>query len=463
MGFTSIIPESTLGFGFLAAFLYVFIGGVYRLYFSPIAKFPGPKLAALTWWYQFYYDFLLPNHKGQYPFTIQKMHKKYGPIVSVNPVELHIADSSYMDTFYVSNKRDKWFWDLLPALDGSIFATGPSDLHRIRRSAVDPFFSTQNVRKLIRECKETGDVTNARVLFSAYSNDTVMEYTFGQSNKLLDTSDFNPRNIKPNKEGAQTGQMLKHFRWFFTLLSALPKSMLVRNPNTKAIVAQRKMFVEQILETQKSLKTSKHLTIYHEILDSKLPPEEKTPSRLAGEALVVIGAGTETTAWNLTIAFYYLLSLPKILLKLKAELRDAIPDPDGAVPLVTLEHLPYLTGVIKETLRLSQGVTGNIPRISKEDLRYQEWDIPAGTPISMSFLDIHSDETIFPDWKAFKPERWINNPGLGKYYYAFSKGPRHCLGMNLAYAEIYILLRAKNSSGDSFLGIEDTETVTCTD
>lgn len=48
---------------------------VYRLYFSPIAKFPGPKLAALTRWYEFYYELV---QKGQFTFHIQELHKIYG-------------------------------------------------------------------------------------------------------------------------------------------------------------------------------------------------------------------------------------------------------------------------------------------------------------------------------------------------------------------------------------------------
>ena len=48
---------------------------IYRLFFHPLAKFPGPKLAALTRYYEAYYDVV---QNGQYTFKIEKLHKEYG-------------------------------------------------------------------------------------------------------------------------------------------------------------------------------------------------------------------------------------------------------------------------------------------------------------------------------------------------------------------------------------------------
>ena len=57
--------------------LYSICLGVYRLYFSPLAKFPGPKLAALTLWFEFYFDVV---KRGRYTWKIAKLHEQYGAI-----------------------------------------------------------------------------------------------------------------------------------------------------------------------------------------------------------------------------------------------------------------------------------------------------------------------------------------------------------------------------------------------
>ena len=53
---------------------------IHRLYLSPIAKFPGPKLAALTLWYEFYHDVV---RGGQYGFKIADLHDQYGKEIVV--------------------------------------------------------------------------------------------------------------------------------------------------------------------------------------------------------------------------------------------------------------------------------------------------------------------------------------------------------------------------------------------
>jgi hypothetical protein len=49
----------------------------YRLFLHPLAKFPGPKLAAITRYYEAYYDVI---QNGQYTFKIVELHKKYGKL-----------------------------------------------------------------------------------------------------------------------------------------------------------------------------------------------------------------------------------------------------------------------------------------------------------------------------------------------------------------------------------------------
>jgi hypothetical protein len=56
---------------------------IYRLYLSPLARFPGPRLAALSNWYEFYYDVML---QGNFTFHIHDLHEQYGMSILGQPM-----------------------------------------------------------------------------------------------------------------------------------------------------------------------------------------------------------------------------------------------------------------------------------------------------------------------------------------------------------------------------------------
>lgn len=181
-----IISYPFLVLGFAALILYIIAGAIYRLYFSPISSFPGPKLAALTMWYEFYYDIILG---GQYTFHLRDLHSCYGPIIRINPYELHISDSDYYEELYTSyasgKKRNKWGW-FTKQFDtpGSMFATTGHHHHKIRRASLNRFFSVTSVKRLqpvvdekveqligrLRTLKDGGKVIKINVAFGAFTN-----------------------------------------------------------------------------------------------------------------------------------------------------------------------------------------------------------------------------------------------------------------------------------------------------
>lgn len=184
-------------------------------------------------------------------------------------------------------------------------------------------------------------------------------------------------------------------------------------------------------------------TIYRELRDSSLPQIEKTVSRLTDEGNVLIEAGAETTAATLAVLSFHLLDNPDMLAKLRVELDNVYIEPDTKVTWKQLEKLPYLTGAIKEALRLANPVCPRLPRVApNEELQYGDWTIPAGTPVGMCYYFIHYNSEIFPEPFKFDPERWTkaaeDGVRLDKYLVPFSKGTRGCVGLNLAWAELYL-------------------------
>ncbi|KAH7327506.1 cytochrome P450 [Rhexocercosporidium sp. MPI-PUGE-AT-0058] len=433
-------------------FIYVSALAMYRLYLSPISKFPGPKLAAMTLWYEFYYDVI---KTGTYMAEIKKMHEKHGPIVRISPHELHVNDPNFYEELYAGGEGNGI------NTRGSL-ATIDHDHHRLRRSAINPFFSKNNVRKLepiiqgnvsklmhrLERLEETGEPVNLNIIFSAFTSDIIIEYAFGESQHYLDKEDFNQDFFSMMDSIHHIGAAAKQFGWLLPVVLSIPEFITTRVDRGMAAFAKMqntcKSKIAQIIsETQTAKHKDKSIpTIFHDILSSSLPAFEKSPDRLYQEGQTFIAAGTETTAWCLTVITFYLFSNPQILIKLRGELKQA-----QASTGVELEKLPYLSAVIQEGLRLSYGVCARLPRIAPTEslvLRDGEtvWSIPPNIPVSMSAGIQHLDPRIFPSPLEFQPSRWLNNKSLDRYLVSFSKGSRQCAGIKLAFAELYLCLNA---------------------
>ena len=142
--------------------------------------------------YEFFYDVVLD---GRYTFHLRKLHQEYGPIIRINPYELHVSDPSFYDALYASatrgEKRNKWnFFVRQFGTTDSIFATIDHDMHRMRRAPLNRFFSTASVRRLqpvideraqqlverLRNAKHTSnDFFCANDVFAAYANGTYLQ------------------------------------------------------------------------------------------------------------------------------------------------------------------------------------------------------------------------------------------------------------------------------------------------
>lgn len=192
--------------------------------------------------------------------------------------------------------------------------------------------------------------------------------------------------------------------------------------------------------------------IYHQLLSSDLPPADLTPQRLIEEGVSITTAGFTTTGRALTTGLTHLILNPAILSKLRSELSTAMPPlsstttPADLPSWSDLQALPYLSAVVKESIRLSWGAAFRLNRTTKTPITYSSpsgktYIFPPGTSISFTNPDVLMDPDHFPDPEAFRPERWIESgKALERYWVPFGKGARMCVGMWLALAEMDFVL-----------------------
>lgn len=109
--------------------------------------------------------------------------------------------------------------------------------------------------------------------------------------------------------------------------------------------------------------------------------------------------------------------------------------------MLTAENLAY---ALNPTV--ADAGNGMLPRVvPKTGAVLSGRFLPAGTIVASSGMYMARSEELFPDARAFKPERWLDEDhkmsyALDAYLTQFGKGSRQCIGKNLAISEIYMTL-----------------------
>lgn len=248
----------------------LYCGGLalYRLTIHPLARFPGPKLAAITRYYEAYWDVV---QNGQYTFQIERLHKKYGPIIRISPHELHVIDPAFFDEIYSREGRwDKYGWamDAWGAPGATVFTT-EHFVHKGRRASLNPYFAKNKITanqfqakeyiaKLcdrIRSFAASGEVFNLGAASTAVSRDITYKYVIGKNYDDLGQDDFNLPILASGRGSGSSWRVGKHVRWLIPLMTSLPISLVMK-------IADKNMQVFLLhIQVSCSMNASKHVEI----------------------------------------------------------------------------------------------------------------------------------------------------------------------------------------------------------
>lgn len=171
---------------------------------------------------------------------------------------------------------------------------------------------------------------------------------------------------------------------------------------------------------------------------------------IIAECSGMLNAGSDTTSTALANAVY-LLSLERhryILQRLRLELAPIFEASTSQVPSFdSLSQLPFLRACIDETLRLRPSSAFGLPREVPAGGRWIAGQlIPEGVSVSVPTYSLLHNTDIFEGPEDFRPERWVDEydemklASMKKYYLPFSTGPRACIGRNIAYYEMTLVV-----------------------
>ncbi|KAG6808992.1 hypothetical protein H0H92_002067, partial [Tricholoma furcatifolium] len=421
----------------------------YRLSpWHPLARYPGPLICKVS---KFWFAFLsLGGRQHTYYF---KLHEQYGDVVRVGPNELSIRDVAAVTPMMGPQGLPKGpFWDgrIPEEQTKPMIALRDKMEHTRRRRPWTRAFSTTAL-------KGYEDIISSRCLqlVEAVGQQAgavdmakwISFFTFGGGTEMMRDGDVDGL-WHLLEAGQKNAIFMSHIPWLGALF--------LRFPNlAKDLKAFREHAKKCAIARKKN--GSKYKDLFHHLIDedgvSATPP---TVVEVVSDAGLAIIAGADTTSSAIANLVYFLLRNPNAYRRIQAEI-DTLGD--NVMDYAKQAHLPYLTAALNESLRLFPPVLSGTQRYAAVGKALGPHYVPAGTSTFVPFYSLHRDERYFsPLPEAFLPERWLPaeerlrlEPAIFKTtdvgenleqgaFIPFSTGPSNCVGKNLAWMEMRMLV-----------------------
>ncbi|KAI1781041.1 putative cytochrome P450 [Hypoxylon cercidicola] len=431
---------------------------IYNLYFHPLHKFPGPKLygaSPIPW--------AIRHATGSQAFFTQQLHDKYGPVVRIGPDHLSFTDPKAWKDIYGHRvgadshspemSKARTFNRVVRHIPPSILNADREEHSRYRR-ALSHGFSDSAMRqqepmiakyidlllkRLHEECGEGKTKLNVEAWYNWTTFDIVGDLVFGQSFHCLDNINYHPW-VEFIFGSIRLGAIMVSMT--YVGLGELVQIMVKMSKN--AVVRVRK-YTDDMVQTRLAMKKDRD-----DLFDGLVKRRQEwnlSFEKLSANAFILVLAGSETTATTLSGATYLLLTHPEILERLKREVRSAFSSVDD-ININSVNKLSYMLAILNEALRLYPPVTSGLVRtVPPGGDQVAGQFVPGGTFVEVQQWSMNHSKENWKDPWTFNPERFLATPEEAAKagnrldaLQAFSVGPRNCIGRNLAYAEMRMIL-----------------------
>jgi len=210
--------------------------------------------------------------------------------------------------------------------------------------------------------------------------------------------------------------------------------------------------------------------------------EEVNVEFMAGLALGVLQAGTDTSSAGFNGLMVMMGQMPEVMARVREEQRAVVAEHGPSITKASLDASKYLDAVVREALRINSPGLAQM-RTALADLELCGLRVPQGANIFLNVMTAHALE-LTPDYlqrygpqvaaggpvpvpshldlqavrSAFKPERWMEpDPAKRPSLMTFGHGPHTCIGIALYMMEAKAMVAAIARSYDLQLLTEKVE------